>query len=185
MGPTHPPYVMTHPPYVMTRTKDLRLPNRYAVKTDPPCTFPSIILLRDHLSKIWGLTFWPSGQGCQWCVYIFKVTSRGKAEIKNGPICCFLGTFNFSSATRGHLENVKTLLTSLATWSKSCPSVFWKMVYITKSLREICKWGSDFWFILQHTYEVTGVRMGFGHKVWKARNAMLGGRCTRSVKGRV
>ncbi len=26
-------------------------------ETDPPCTFPLIILLLDHLSKIWGTTF--------------------------------------------------------------------------------------------------------------------------------
>ncbi len=31
----------------------------------------------------------------------------------------------------------------------------------------------------------SGVRMGFGQKVWKARNAKLGGRCTRIVRGKV
>ncbi len=30
----------------------LKLPHRYAVKTDSPCMFPSIIFLLDHLSKL-------------------------------------------------------------------------------------------------------------------------------------
>ncbi len=29
-------------------------------------------------------TFWPSGQGCQKSVYIFKLTSRDRAEIQYG-----------------------------------------------------------------------------------------------------
>ena len=37
----------------------LRLPDKYAVKTDPACMFPSIILLLDHLWKIWRATLWP------------------------------------------------------------------------------------------------------------------------------
>ncbi len=51
--------------------RNLRLPHRYAVKTDPPCTFPSIILLLDHLSKIWGTTFWPSRQTHFWHLWPF------------------------------------------------------------------------------------------------------------------
>ena len=44
--------------------------------------FPSIILLLDHLSKIFQKTFWASGQGCQKCVYMLKVTFRGKLKFK-------------------------------------------------------------------------------------------------------
>ncbi len=99
------------------------------LKSDAPCTFPSIILLINHLLKIWGTTFWPSGQGCWKCVYIGKVTSRGRAEIKSIKTAAKSAIFNFSSVIRGHLENVNTLLTSLVTLSKSCTSDFWKMVY--------------------------------------------------------
>ncbi len=42
-----------------------------------------------------------------------KVSKKAKSTI-----------LNFSSAIRGHLENVNTLLKSLVTWSKSCPSDF-------------------------------------------------------------
>ncbi len=85
------------------------------MKNRLPCTFPCIL---DHLSQIWEALFWPSGQGCQKCAYIFKVTSNGRAEIQNGLISCFMDTFNLSSVIRGHFWNVNTLKASLATCSK-------------------------------------------------------------------
>ncbi len=53
------------------------------MKTDPPYTFTSITLLLDHFPKIWETTFWPNGQRCQKYVYIWKVTSSGRAEIES------------------------------------------------------------------------------------------------------
>ena len=47
---------------------------------------------------------------------------------------------NFSSAIRGHLENVNTHLTSLATWSKT-PLRFLKGGLVTELLRKTCKRG--------------------------------------------
>ena len=61
----------------------LRLEDTYGAKIRPPCKFPIIILLLNHLSETWGTTFWPSGQGCQKYIYIWKVTSRFRAEIKS------------------------------------------------------------------------------------------------------
>ncbi len=97
-------------------------------KSDPPCTFPSITLLLDHLSKICMIRFWPSDQRCQKYVYIFKVTSNGRAEIQNRRIFEVLHILNFSSATSGHFSNVNILLTSLANWSKKYHTDFWNMV---------------------------------------------------------
>ena len=112
-------------------------------KSDPPCMLPSIIILLDHLSNIWVTTFWQSGQGCQKCIYIFKVTFSVRAEIQNGRTCCFLDTFNFSSATKGHFSNGNILLTSLATWSKLSLR-FLIDGLVTELLREMCKGGLFF-----------------------------------------
>ncbi len=60
-------------------------------------------------------------------VYTFQMWPL-VAEIKSIKNAAKSAIFNFSSAIKGHLENVNTLLTSLVTWSKSCPSDFWKMV---------------------------------------------------------
>ncbi len=57
-------------------------------------TRPSFKNLTDNF-----LTKWP--RMSKVCFNIFKVTSRDRAEIQNGRICCFLDTYNFSSATRG------------------------------------------------------------------------------------
>ncbi len=58
----------------------------------------------DYLSKICMILFCPSDQRCQKCVYIWKVTSGGRAEIQNGQICKVLHILSFSSATRGHFR---------------------------------------------------------------------------------
>ncbi len=92
----------------------LRLEDTYGARIRPPLHVsfnnyvirPSIKNLRDNF-----LTKWP-----RMCVYIFKVNFKGRAEIKNGRICLFLDTFNFSSESRGHFSNVNILFTSLATF---------------------------------------------------------------------
>ncbi len=71
-------------------------------KTQPPCMFPLVSLLLDNGQKF-VCTFWPSGQGCQRCVYIFKVAFSGRAEIQNGQICKRSDIMNFSCATRNVL----------------------------------------------------------------------------------
>ena len=110
---------------------NLRLLDTYAPKSNPPCMFPSITLLLDHLSKICITLFWQSGWRCQKYVYIWKVTSSGRTEIqkfKIGKILQSQPFWNFSSATRGHFSNVNILLASLFTWSKKYHTDFWKMV---------------------------------------------------------
>ena len=93
--------------------------------------------------------FLSSGQRCQKCVYIFKMTSNGRADIQNDGRC---------SDTRGHFSNVNTLFASLATWSKKKKKQkkktslrFLKDGLATKLLRETCKRG----LILKHRYLVT------------------------------
>ncbi len=83
------------------------------VKITPPCMFPLVPLFARPSFKNLYVLYWPSGQGCQKCVYIFKVTFRGIAEIQNGWI------MNFSSATRDLFSNIGLLLASLLTWSKN------------------------------------------------------------------
>ncbi len=62
------------------------------------------------------------------------MTSSVRAEIQNDRTCCFLDTFNFSSATKVHFPNVNILLTSVATWSKGL------LIdgLVTELLREMC-----------------------------------------------
>ena len=87
-----------------------RFPNNYFTR-------PSVKDLRDNF-----LTKWP---GMSKVFYIFKVTSRGRAEIQNGCVFYFLDIFNFSSATAGGpFSNVNILLIISAIWPKSCPSDF-------------------------------------------------------------
>ncbi len=92
------------------------------MKTDPPCTFPSITLLLDHLSKIWRTTFtfekWPLVE---------------ELKLKHSRV----GHFAFSSAIitlniLGHLVKKKTSLRIL------------KDGLATELLRQACKGGSDF-----------------------------------------
>ena len=123
-------------------TGSLRLEDMCGAKIRPPlCRFPSIIQLLNHLLKIWGTTFWPSGQWCQKYVYIWKVTSI-VSELKLKvwyPKSLNSTILNFSPAPKGHLENVNTLLTPLGTWSKSCPSYLGKME-IYWFLLEVIQW---------------------------------------------
>ncbi len=58
----------------------------------------------DHLS-----TCQLNGQRCQMCVYVFKVTSSGRAEVQHIHSCWvfFLDTLNFISATRLHFFKSK------------------------------------------------------------------------------
>ncbi len=65
-------------------------------KNRPPLYFPSIILLLDHLSKIWGTTFWPSGKGCQkcisWLIFILNILICEAHSITKGGanFTCFM-----------------------------------------------------------------------------------------------
>ncbi len=102
----------------------LRLEDMYGAKIGPPYTFPSIILLLDHLSKIRGTTFWPSDQRCQKSVYIFKVTFRGRAEIQNGRICWFFDSFHFSSETRDHFQKLTYFSHPWPFGQKVVPQIF-------------------------------------------------------------
>ncbi len=102
----------------------LRLPYRYVAKSDPPCTFSSIFQLLNHLSKISMYFFWPSGQRCQKYVNVWKLTSCDRADIHNIHKFANSAILIFSSVSRGHLENVNTLLTSSATWSKKYIQIF-------------------------------------------------------------
>ncbi len=84
----------------------------------------------------------------------------------------FLGfSMRFVASAFTWLQNTSSVISFI--WS--CKTM---EVHIHFSCLSICVKGFQ-WCIL------AGVRMGFGQKVWKARNAKLGGRCTRIVKGRV
>ena len=86
----------------------------------------------EHLSKIWGTTFWPSGQGCQKHVNFFKVTYL-EAELKlKMTESAFLDISNFSYAN--------ILLTSLAMHLvKMLFLRFLKEGLVTELLRKTCK----------------------------------------------
>ncbi len=72
-----------------------------------------------------------------------KVTSGVRAEIQNMLHFANSAILNFSSVTRGHYENVNTLLASLVTWSSS------------RVIEGSMQGGSDFGMILQHKCLVT------------------------------
>ncbi len=116
----------------LERSVSLRvLPSRCHQMSDPPCTFPSITLLLDHLSKICMILFWPSEQRCQKYVCIWKVSSGGRAEISKWSTLqnfAYFEFLNFSPATRGHFSNVNILLTAVATLSKKCYTDFLMLV---------------------------------------------------------
>ncbi len=106
-------------PYFIPSHGWFKLRDSYAAKTHEIQT-PWHVSLNNSTGissfKILYDIFRPSGQRCQNYAYIWKVTSSGRAEIKNGRICSFQDIFIFSSATRSHFSNVNILLTSLATW---------------------------------------------------------------------
>ncbi len=79
-------------------------------------------------SKICMTFFWPSGQICQRCqkyVYIWKVASGSRTEIKNSLFCKVLDILTFSSVTNGCFSNVNIPLTSLTAWSRKGHTDFW------------------------------------------------------------
>ena len=91
-----------------------------------------IILLICGRKKVWKrrkiLPSTSSSSNMFCCIkklYILHITPFRRAEIenieKNNAISYI---FNFSSATRGRVSNVNTLLQSLATWSKNAPQFF-------------------------------------------------------------
>ena len=55
-------------------------------KSDPPCTFPSITLLLDHLSKICMILYWPSDQRCPHPVRVllFRLKKVSYRFLKHG-----------------------------------------------------------------------------------------------------
>ncbi len=86
-------------------------------QTDPNCTHVTF-----NNSVIWGTTFWPSGQKDVKSVFIFsRWLVEAETKFKSDEFAVFFYTFNF---IRGLFSNVNILLTSLATWSKSCLSDF-------------------------------------------------------------
>ena len=79
---------------VIRLREDSKLSHRYAVRLCKNRRPLHVILLLDHLSKIWRTTSWPSGQGCQQYVNILEwPLAKGRAEIQNGPFFFFFFFF--------------------------------------------------------------------------------------------
>ena len=128
--------------FISTFIPELRLPHRnaafYMKKKRLPCTFPSIFLLLDHLSKICMILFWPSVQRFQEYVYIWKVTLVAELKIKMAEIAIVF-MFWFS-----------TLLLEVIFKMKTHFSHLWQLKYWGERAR-----GSDFSCKKQHSYEIT------------------------------
>ncbi len=82
------------------------------------------------------------------------MSTGSRAEIQNVQNLENPAILNFSSAIRGHLENVNILLTSLITWSKKYHIDFERWPS-SRVIEGNVQGGSDFCMILQHRCLVT------------------------------
>ena len=103
-----------HRPLVVALRLFLHLCCKMKQKSDPPFAhFPWKLYCRPSFRNLYDtfLTKWPKMSNY---VYMWKVTSGGRAEIQNGRICNLLHILNFSSATWS-----KSIIQIFERWSSS------------------------------------------------------------------